>query len=303
MIRFLSRINNPGKGVIGVDLGAGNLIVASAFQGNSEVSVLPMGTGPGMAQALRTIPISEISRWLPIHIPESVVEDYLWHKTLHPTLLPVTAETAAIEQAAIRQVLWNGLNQHRTRYPNTPLLAEPILAAGMPLTQWSPQTSLMLLVDGLQPFGITTFVQDAHGLTAALGMISTNNAILPVQVIESNAYVNLGTVIVPLSNARYGTSILKVKVEYEAGNQISLEVRQGSVTALPIQTGQTARVHLQPLRPITIDPIGRDTTRSFKVIGGVCGVIVDARGRPLSLPADAARRRDMLKKWAAGFGA
>jgi len=173
----------------------------------------------------------------------------------------------------------------------------------MPLTQWSPQTSLMMLVDGLQPFGITTFVQDAHGLTAALGIISANNSILPVQVIESNAYINLGTVITPLSSARYGTGILKVRVEYEAGNQVSLEVRQGSVTALPIQSGQTAKVHLQPLRPITIDPTGKDTTRSFKVIGGVCGVIVDARGRPLSLPADAARRRDMLKKWAAGFGA
>ncbi len=303
MIRFLSRINYPSKGVIGVDLGAGNLIVASAFQGNSEVSVFPMGTGTGMAQALRTISTSEISRWLPLHVPESVVEDYLWHKTLHPTLLPVTTETVAIEQAAIRQVLWSGLSQHRARYPTMPLLAEPILAAGMPLTQWSPQTSLMMLVDGLQPYGITTFVQDAHGLTAALGIISTNNTILPVQVIESNAYVNLGTVITPLSNARYGTSILKIKVEYETGNQVSLEVRQGSITPLPIQTGQIAKVHLQPLRPITIDPVGKDTTRSFKVIGGVCGVIVDTRGRPLSLPSDAARRRDMLKKWAAGFGA
>lgn len=303
MIRFLSRINNPAKGVMGVDLGAGNLIVATAFQGNSEVSVLPMGTGTGIAQALRVIPVSEITRWLPIHIPDSVVEDYLWHKTLHPALLPTTAETVAIEQAAIRQILWNGLNQHRNRYANAPLLTEPILAAGMPLTQWSPQISLMMLVDGLQPYGITTFVQDAHGLTSALGIISTNNTILPVQVIESNAYVNLATVITPLSNARYGTSILKVKVEYEAGNQVSLEIRHGSVTALPVQAGQTAKVHLQPLRPITIDPTGKDTTRSFKVIGGVCGVIVDARGRPISLPADAARRRDMLKKWAAGFGA
>ncbi len=302
MIRFLSRINNPNKGVLGVDLGGGNLIVASAFQGNLNLSVLPMGTGTGMTDALRTIPLSEIIRWLPVHIPDRVVEDYLWHKTLHPSLLPTTTETAAIEQAAIRQILWSGLSQHRSRYPTSPLMCEPILAAGMPLTQWSPQNSLMLLVDGLQPYGVTTFVQDSHGLTAALGIISTNNSILPVQVIESNAYVNLGTVITPLSNARYGTNILKVKVEYETGTQVSLDIRQGTVTPLPIQNGQIARVHLQPIRPISIDPLGKDTTRSFKVIGGVCGVIVDTRGRPLSLPGDAARRRDMLKKWAAGFG-
>jgi hypothetical protein len=36
---------------------------------------------------------------------------------------------------------------------------------------------------------------------------------------------------------------------------------------------------------------------SFKIVGGVCGAIIDARGRPVVLPADASRRREMLKKW------
>lgn len=302
MVRFLSRINNPQKGVIGLDLGAGNLIVAAARQGKLGLSVFPMGMGVGLAQALKNIPLADITRWLPIHIPEGVVQDYLWHKTLHPAILPATQESVAIEQATLRQMLNSALAQHRARFSETPLVCEPVLAAGMPVTQWNAAQSLMLLIDGIQPFGVTTFVLDAHGLTSALGMISANNSVLPVQVIESNAYLNLGTVISPLSSARYGTSILKVRVEYEAGDQVSLDVRQGMITALPIQSGQVARIHLQALRPLVIDPSGKDSTRSFKIVGGVCGAVIDARGRPLALPADAARRRDMLKKWSAALG-
>mgnify|MGYP001052323740 CR=1 FL=1 len=33
------------------------------------------------------------------------------------------------------------------------------------------------------------------------------------------------------------------------------------------------------------------------VVGGALGVIIDARGRPLTLPQDPARRIELVKKW------
>jgi len=39
-----------------------------------------------------------------------------------------------------------------------------------------------------------------------------------------------------------------------------------------------------------------------KVVGGVFGVVIDARGRPLKLPAEPSRRRDILNKWLATAG-
>jgi hypothetical protein len=33
------------------------------------------------------------------------------------------------------------------------------------------------------------------------------------------------------------------------------------------------------------------------VAGGALGLVLDGRGRPLNLPTDAGRRRELLKKW------
>ncbi len=302
MIRFLSQINNPNKGVLGIDVGAGSTTIAGAKEGEMDVSVLPIGLGGGLARALEQFSMSQILRWLPVHIPEDVVQDYLWHKNLYPGSVPATQEALAIEQAVTREILIHALSHHFNRYPAAPAGFEPVLASGLGLTQTSPGQNLLLLLDSLQPTGVTTFVLDPYGLTTALGAAAPANSMLPVQVVESNAYLNLGTVISPLSNAKYGTPILRVKVEYEIGEPVSLDVRQGGITMLPIQPGQSARIHLQPLRALTIDPARKVNTRSFKILGGACGAVIDARGRPLLLPADAARRRDMFKKWTLSLG-
>jgi hypothetical protein len=34
-----------------------------------------------------------------------------------------------------------------------------------------------------------------------------------------------------------------------------------------------------------------------RVVGGALGVVIDARGRPLRIPEDIGRRRDLFKKW------
>ncbi len=300
MIRFLSQINNPQKGVLGIDLGASSTTIAAAREGNLEMSVTPFGLGAGMAQTLEQNPLETITRWLPMHIPDSVVRDMMAQKTLFPEMVPATHEALAVEQAVARQIILTAMG----RLPGTLSTSyEPILASGQVLTQSNPGQSLMMLLDSIQPCGVTTFVLDPHGLTPALGAIAKFNSTLPVQVIESNAFINLATVIAPVSNAKYGTPILQVRVEYDAGEDLIVEVRQGTLTPLPIQPGQTVKIHLRPLRPLSLDPNRRDYPRSYRIIGGLCGAVIDTRGRPILLPADDSRRRDLLKKWAMAINA
>jgi hypothetical protein len=52
---------------------------------------------------------------------------------------------------------------------------------------------------------------------------------------------------------------------------------------------------------VVIDPVRKAS--GFKVFGGLCGVVIDARGRPLSLPADHDLRRQTLQHWASILGA
>lgn len=300
MVRFLSTVYDPARGVLGVDLGGSYTTLAAAQAGQLSLMVHPMGIGAGITRLLDLVSIEEILQWVPYRLSAQAVKEMLWQKSLYPSSVPMTGEALAVEQAVARLLL----RQAMAKLPaNQPASYEPILASGHMLTQnSSPGQSLLTILDGIQPVGITTVVLDSQGMLPALGAIAGNNAVLPVQVFESNALLHLGTVITPLCDARYGTAIMNVRVETEDGVETKVEVRQGSLVSLPLSPGQSATVHLQPLRHMIIDPAIKNVPRGFKVIGGACGAVIDARGRPLVLPNEESRRRDMLKKWALTLG-
>jgi hypothetical protein len=303
VVRFLGKLYDPVKGVLGVDVGSSQTVVAAAKAGDLTLNVFPFGAGSGMPALLAEASVGEILQWLPMHSTENVVRDYMWHKSLYPASVPVTAETLAIEQAAVRIALQRAMALTLQRSPTLGRMFEPILASGAVFSMAANYVeSLLMLIDGIQPLGVTTIILDQNSLTPALGVISDFNAILPVQLLESGAYLNLATVISPISKAKYGTPILQATLEYEEGNDAKVEVLQGSITSLPLRQGQVARIHLQALRPVEIDPRGKRGLGSFKIVGGVCGVVIDARGRPLKLPTDASRRRDLIKKWSMALG-
>ena len=303
VVQFLSKVYDPVKGVLGVDLGASHTTVAAAFSGDLSVNVLPVGMGQNIKSALVEDGLSEIMRWLPLHVEESVVHDYIWQKSTQPGMVPYTAEALAIEQAVARWLLQISIRRTRDTWPQKRISFEPILASGAVLTNVAsiPQ-SLLMLLDGIQPLGITTFILDQNGLTSSLGAIGKINSILPVQVLESKAFMNLGTVISPISRAKYGTHILQVRLEYEDGNESQFKVQQGTIVSLPLQPGQAARIHLNPLRRTEIDALGKRGASSFRIVGGACGAVIDARGRPIALPSDASRRRELMKKWRLSLG-
>jgi hypothetical protein len=69
-----------------------------------------------------------------------------------------------------------------------------------------------------------------------------------------------------------------------------------------LPTGQAGTLHLTPLHRFDVGMGGPGRGGSVKVMGGIMGVVIDARGRPLRLPVDPSSRRDLLGKWLATFG-
>lgn len=302
MIRLLGRVYDRQKGVMGVDLGGSYTTIAAAREDRLSLDVTPYGLNKGLAAALAETPIDEIAQWLPFQVQEEIVRDYLHNKTLFPRTVPETDESLAIEHAMARCVLQRAIQRFNRHWPGLTLSFEPIIASGSILTHGAtPGQALMMLLDGIQPVGVTTLVLDAHGLLPALGALAEANPMLPVQVIESNAFINLGTVIAPRCKARYGTPVLKVRLEFEGAEDVHLEIEQGTLTPLPIRPGQAARIHLHPLCPMQITANHNDQTRSFRIVGGTNGAVIDTRGRPLSLPDDPTGRRELVRKWALNF--
>jgi len=74
------------------------------------------------------------------------------------------------------------------------------------------------------------------------------------------------------------------------------DVKYGSLELLPLPHGQNARLTVQPRHGVNAG-FGPGRAGSLTVSGGVMGVVFDGRGRPLVLPQDAGRRRELMKKW------
>jgi hypothetical protein len=307
MIRFLSHVYDSAKGVFGVNVGASATVVAAGFSGDLHLGVYPdLGLGPNVIEILENLHIDGIARWLPVDIPANEIQDYIYNKSLAPYTLPASQEVLALEQALARQVmqmgvkrLLDGLPFHiRSRSHGLMPLFEPIVATGSVLTNApSLGQSLLTLLDGLQPTGVTTMVLDQNNIMPALGAAAGINSILPVQVLESSTFINLGTVISPSGNAPYGALALRVKVKQEGSAETTLEIKHGTLEVIPLPLGKAANLHLQPLNRFDVGMGGPGRGGSVRVVGGALGVIIDARGRPLRLPKEDARRRDLLKKW------
>jgi uncharacterized protein (TIGR01319 family) len=308
VVRFLSRVYDPVKGVLGVDVGASATTAAAAFDGNLTLGVYPgLGLGPGLAELLESTSLESISCWLPQEVSADYVRDYIYNKTLFPASLPVTVEDQAIEQALARQAIRAALIKVAAGFPKEQVAQlrsgllppmEPVLASGSVLANApSLGQSLLLLLDAVQPVGVTTMVLDQHSLMAPLGAAAVVNPVLVVQVLESSTFMNLATVISPVADARPGTPILRLRLSYESGEEMSVDIKQGALEALPVPPGQPARLRLQPLHRADAGMGGPGRGGSVRVIGGALGVVIDARGRPLRLPEDAGRRRELFKKW------
>lgn len=307
VIRFLSKVYDPGKGVLGIDVGASATTIAAAFSGELSLRVFsPLGMGEGLQGVTDRISLEQIAQWLPLEVGEEYLQDYIHNKIHSPGSLPVTQEELAIELALARQVIRQAIQ--RTQSDSLPLkfevksgvlpAFEPILAAGSVITRApSYGQSLLLLLDALQPTGITTFVLDQSNLTAPLGAASVFNPLLVVQILESSAFLSLATIISPVVSASPGTPVMHVRVIYESGDEVSFEVKYGTLEALPLPMGQSARIRIQPMQRADVGMGGPGRGGTVRVVGGALGVVIDARGRPLQLPDDAGRRRELFKKW------
>ena len=306
-VRFLSKVIDYPKGILGVDIGASNTTIAAAFGGQLNLRVHHnIGMGRGLQTLLEEATLSQISRWLAIDVSDEDLLNYLYNKPLAAQSLPVSEQDLAIEQAAARQVMRLAIAKSLADFPEDAIYPlegalpwfDRILLSGSVLTR-APNAvqSLMMALDAIQPVGISTIILDQNNLAAALGASAEINPLLTVQVLESNSFVNLGTVVSPVGQAASGSSILRIQIVSGGQKQAIVEVTQGQLKSIPIPMNTAVDVYIQPLQNINIGLGAGRGGWVRRVVGGKFGLLVDARGRPLELPSDAQLRIMTMAEW------
>jgi hypothetical protein len=308
IVRYISKeYAGTRKGVLGVDVGASAITIASAFSGDLRLSIHPgLGLGENLPQILNLCPLSDIMRWVSVDVSENTLRDYIYNKAIYPTSLPITNEELAIEQAIACQAMLLAVRQAIKSYPpelprSLPGLLpwfEPIVASGSVLTR-APDRSqtLMMVLNSLQPTGVTTVALDRNNLAASLGAAARVTPLLAVQSLDAANFINLCTVISPVGKAPLGTPILRVRLMNNGAIESELEIQNGTLVTIKLPIGQSGTLQLTPYHRFDVGMGGLGRGGTVKVIGGVLGVIIDARGRPLRMPAESSNRRELLKRW------
>ncbi len=306
MIRFMSRLYQSTRGLLSVNVGASATSVAAGFGGELTLGTYPQfGLGESLGTLLQYTELDDIMRWLTLDISPNIVREYLFQKSLYPGALPATKDEQAISQAVARQALYLAVRALQKDFPTSARVSQTesmppldlIIAGGGVISDGvSLGQSLLLLLDAIQPVGILPILIDQNNLLPLLGAAAERNQYLPVQVIDSGAFIGLGTVISVNASANYGDQVLRAKLTYSDGTDARADVKFGGLEILPLPSGQSARLSLQPLNRADAG-LGAGRSGTINVTGGALGVVIDARGRPLQLPSDPVRRRELIKKW------
>ncbi len=311
MIRFLSKLYESQRGLLSVNLGASAATIAAGFNGDLTLGVYPQfGMGENLGAILQHTEIEQIMRWMQLDISSNTLREYLVQKSLHPASIPATSEEHAILQAVARQALYLAVRTAQKNFPSSARAVQPdlmpkldlILAGGGAIAEGaSLGQSLLMLLDAIQPVGIMPILLDQNNLLALLGAAASRNNFLPVQVIESGAFIGMGTVISVIASANFGDQVVRAKLTYEDGTEARADVKFGGLEIIPLPSGQTARLTLAPLRRADAG-LGPGRSGTLTVTGGAMGVVIDVRGRPLDLPSDPVRRRELMKRWSYAVG-
>lgn len=306
VVAFLChREGNTGRGVLGIDVGAATTTVAASFDSHSYVSIYEKGIAFGPLALLAERGAEALLRWIPEEMEEEELLVLLHNRELRPWTVPQDPVELWIEQAVIREVLQSALAIARPTWDVGRAASQmgmlpsvdPILLSGGGIVHMPrPGQVLLVALDGLQPVGISTILLDVNRAAPALGAVAGVKPLAAASALEAGTLVSLGTVISPVGKARPGETILRIRIVYEDGGELDVEAHYGDIEIWPLLPGQKATLELRPSRRFDVG-LGLGRGGKVQVIGGMVGLVVDARGRPLTLSDNPDQRRRTLTRW------
>jgi len=320
MFRTIAETYN--ENVIGVGLGGATTNVYSMYENKFVRTVSAnLGMSYSICNVLKESGTKNIIRWMPFDMKEDELRNRLYNKMIRPTTIPQTVEDLVVEHAVAREALRLGFEHHK-------LLARPLrgvqrrrtiadifeqqafeetyidmlhvdwLAGTGGLLSHAPRRaqSALMLIDGFQPEGVTKLAQDSVFMMPHLGVLSTVHPKAALEIFEKDCLVRIGVCIAPRGAGKEGEDVMKVLIRMPDNSVLEEQVDFGSIKKIPLKEGEKAEVEIFPFHG---GDIGQGSGKKRKVIveGGVVGIILDARGRPLVLSDEDNERKKKLTEW------
>ncbi|MHB9133259.1 MAG: glutamate mutase L [Armatimonadota bacterium] len=316
-----------GTSVLAVDIGGATTDVFSVFGGvfNRTVSA-NLGMSYSVCNVLAEATTANIKRWVPEPMNDFTLRNRLRNKMIRPTTIPQTRDDLLVEQAVAREALrlafihhqqlatgLKGIQQQReigaalsqseTGASLVNLFDLGLIIGSGGVLSHAPRRnqSALMMIDAFQPLGITMLAVDSIFMMPQLGVLSPDYPEIAGQVFRRDCLIPLGPVVAPLGAVKEGEDVMTVTLE-SATEKTDVVVRGGQMIRLALPVGENARLTVQPAKGLDMGN-GRGKVVERTVEGGMVGVMLDGRGRPLQLPPDEAVRQQRLQEWLVAIGA
>lgn len=311
-----------GIDILGVDIGGATTDVFSVFGGvyNRTVSA-NLGMSYSICNVLVETGVENIRRWLPFEMDERDLRNRLRNKMIRPTTIPQTLEDLYVEQAVAREALrlafehhkslarglkgvqqqrtiGEALSQEDTGKTLVDMMALDMIVGSGGVLSHAPRRAqaALMMMDAYQPEGVTMLTVDSIFMMPQLGVLSTIHPEAATEVFEHDCLVILGTCIAPVGVTKEGDEVCTLRLLGETH-----QLRFGELRVFPLQEGERVEVEIRPTRQFDVGA-GRGRPLITTVEGGVVGLIVDCRGRPLLLPQRDSERIAKLQTWLRAMG-
>lgn len=303
--------------VMGVDIGGATTDIFSVFEGifNRTVSA-NLGMSYSVSNVLSEAGMENVLRWIPFSMIRDDLGNRVRNKMIRPTTVPMSLKELKMEQALAREALRLALKQHKemavglkgVQQERTISDAFEQVATGATLVNMMKLNLIVgsggalshaprraqaafMLIDSFQPEGVTGLAVDSIFMMPHLGVLSTVHKKAATEVFDKDCLIRLGTCIAPTGKAPEGREALEI----EMGSEV-IKINAGDMVLVPLADGEKVAAVIKPSKYFDMGE-GKGKEVEASITGGVVGVIVDCRGRPLELPEDEEKRRENLNRW------
>jgi hypothetical protein len=315
--------------VVGVDIGGATTDIFSVFQGKFNRTVSAnLGMSYSICNVLAESGLDNVLRWVPFDIDRKELTNRIGNKMIRPTTVPQSLEELFIEQAIAREALRLSFIQHK-EFATSLKGVQKVRTISDAFDQSSSGESLVnmmdldllvgsggvlshaprrgqsarMLIDSFMPEGITQLAVDSIFMMPQLGVLANiekedlaeEARKAALEVFHKDCLIRLGTCITPVGKAKEGAIILTAEFSMPDGSTVKHELKKDELFRIEASY-EPIQAKLTPDKKMDIGA-GKGESIETTVYGGVVGLILDGRDRPITIPTDSESRLSSLKAW------